>query len=111
MWGDAVRSDPTLSGGFLAYHGLCSLLPAMPRTRAIVLTVTAAVVSASGMAPRDALAQEVVGEVLQQSGEGIGDATVGVLDADGELVALARSESSGRFRVRAPSPGDYTRSE
>ena len=83
----------------------------MPRTRAIVLTVTAAVVSASGVAPRGAVAQEVVGEVLQQSGEGIGDATVGVLDADGELVALARSEPSGRFRAQAPRSIILQRSE
>jgi len=86
---------------------LAARLPA----RSVVLTVATAMVSAVaaiGLAPRGAVAQELVGEVLQQDGRAIRDASVGLLDADGELIAFARSSSSGRFEVRAPATGEFT---
>lgn len=52
--------------------------------------------------------QEIVGEVLGQSGRTLEGASVALLDAGGAVVASGRSDESGWFRVSAREEGAFT---
>jgi hypothetical protein len=56
---------------------------------------------------RPGSAQSVMGEVIDEAGVAVPSVTVGLIDEDGRLVAHARSDSAGRFHVKAPMPGRY----
>ncbi len=78
-----------------------------PRLRP-VRTVLLALVLAALAAALPAGAQTVVGRALdRETQQPIPDASVALVDAEGDAVATGRSGADGRFRLTARQPGDY----
>jgi propanediol dehydratase small subunit len=80
----------------------------VPRRIRPIRTALLALVLAALAAAVPAAAQTVVGRALdRETQQPIADASVALVDADGEAVATGRSGADGSFRLTARQPGAY----
>ncbi|MEV6770249.1 MFS transporter [Nocardia sp. NPDC051030] len=111
-YGDVVGSAITTAEGVYACRGVLAgtytLVAVAEHMRPIATTLT---VPDSGMlrhdlelAPRAVLA----GSACTDAGRGVPDAQITVLDEDGDLIAVTRTDDTGRYLVPDLAEGRYT---